>query len=420
MNASDYQRINALFEELADEPESRWHTVLDQERNADIAAHVLAMLKSDRADGDGIQESIAQASGLLDTDPRQVGPFRILRLVGEGGMGRVYEAIRDDRDFEQRVALKVLRIAGASPIFVDRLRVEQQVLARLNHPHIACMLDGGELADGTPFVAMEFVSGQSLTEYVESQDLALSACLTLFGQLCEAVSYAHQNLVVHRDLKPENVMVDERGNVKLLDFGIAKLLGPDIQGVGTLTRAGAMSPAYAAPEQITGEGISTLTDVYALGVVLFQLLTGKLPFDVNDSSSALELERKICETDPEKPSAVTKRNRESNLKGDLDTIILKCLAKQPQRRYESVRALMDDLSRYREGKPVAARPDSFVLPVRQISSPQCARGRVFQRIDHHAFGLGDHCQLAITPDCPAARSGREGGGRRTTGGGLHA
>ena len=173
------------------------------------------------------------------------------------------------------------------------------------------------------------------------------------------MGYAHQNLVVHRDLKPENVLVDERGDVKLLDFGIAKLLGPDSEAVGTLTRAGAMSPAFAAPEQITGEGISTLTDVYALGVLLFQLVTGKLPFDVDQSSSALELERRICESDPPRPSDVTQRFRGAELKGDLDTIITKCLAKQPQRRYESARALADDITRYTKGEAVAARPDSF-------------------------------------------------------------
>ncbi|MGI9034586.1 MAG: serine/threonine protein kinase, partial [Pyrinomonadaceae bacterium] len=245
-------------------------------------------------------------------------------------------------------------------------------MATLEHANIAHLLDGGTTASGLPYFVMEYVEGADLLEYCRRRNLSLNEKLNLFRKVCSAVAYAHSRLIVHRDLKPSNILVNEKGEPKLLDFGISKLLS-DVENEeqGTVTSLGMMTPNYAAPEQFRGENVSTATDVYSLGVILYELLTDKLPYNVNDRR-LYEVARIVCETDPNRPSEIsaqTDENRKTNfkfrnqtskfLRGDLDNILLKSLRKEPERRYSSVEKFSDDLRRHLEGLPVAARPATF-------------------------------------------------------------
>ncbi len=295
----------------------------------------------------------------------KIGPYRLVREVGRGGMGTVWLGERADEQFEQRVAIKLLSGGWLPDDRLRRFRVEQQVLARLQHPHIARLYDGGVTENGQPYIVMEFIDGVPITAYCEGLDIEKK--LALFCAVCEAVQYAHQNLVVHRDLKPSNILVTPEGKVKLLDFGIAKLLGtenePDAGVAPTRTGLMPMTPEYAAPEQVRGEAITTATDVYALGIVLYELLTGERPYSLQGRSPA-EIERAVCEVAPLRPSAVASRKKEDGgrapvahkLEGDLDTVVMKALEKDPARRYVSAEALEADLSRHVSGLPVLARP----------------------------------------------------------------
>ena len=300
----------------------------------------------------------------------RIGPHRLVSHLGHGGMGDVYLAERDDEHFDQRVAIKVLRPGLGGGDLRVRFRAERQILARLTHPHIAPLLDGGVTEDGHPYLVMRYVEGATLTDFCDRQSLGIEDRLRLFLQVCDAVRFAHQNLVVHRDLKPGNILVtatedDDPGRVQLLDFGIAKLLDPGVLGLtvaATRSEMRVMTPEYAAPEQVRGEAITTGTDVYALGVVLYELLTGERPYQLG-GLSASEIERRVCETVPVRPStAATSRTsaegRQRRLRGDLDNIVMKALRKEPKRRYASVEALADDVTRYLAGHPVTARPDT--------------------------------------------------------------
>ncbi len=288
-----------------------------------------------------------------DQSGRMVGPYRLRRLLGMGGMGAVYLAERVDGGFDQRVAVKLMRSGPLSTDAVARFRRERQILAFLNHPHIARLLDGG-LDQGMPYLIMEHVDGASIDQHCTSQSLDLRAILTLFISVCEAVDHAHRNLVVHRDLKPGNILVTPAGDVKLLDFGVARLLDdgpPDV----AVTQAGPApyTPAYASPEQIRGAPLSTATDIYSLGVILYRLLCGRLPHDV-EGLSARELEARIAQAAP-RPSTFRRE-----LRGDLDTILHTALQHDPARRYRSVGDLADDLRRHLERRPVRARPDTVL------------------------------------------------------------
>ncbi|HET7216574.1 MAG TPA: protein kinase, partial [Vicinamibacterales bacterium] len=313
-----------------------------------------------------------------------VGPYRVISEIGRGGMGRVFLARRDDGQFDQRVALKLLRAGGDGVEIQQRFLRERQILARLQHPNIARLLDGGVTADGRPYFAMEYVAGEPITLYCDRRRLDVNKRLDLFIAVCDAVQYAHQNLVVHRDLKPSNTLVTADGEVKLLDFGIAKVLHePDEGGNGdpTLTRLGSgpMTPEYAAPEQVRGDPVTTATDVYALGALAYELLTGRGPHRLTRLTAA-EVERVIAEGDVDRPSAAIARSRpiadgrtaddvaaaratdgprlRRQLRGDLDTIVMTALQKDPARRYASAGALVDDLRKYQGRMPIAARPDS--------------------------------------------------------------
>lgn len=316
-----------------------------------------------------------------DRDPwigARVGVYEIRRMIGSGGMGSVYEAARADDVLTMRVAIKVLRHHAASEAARHRFRVERQILATLRHRNIAALLDGGVTSDGQPYFVMEYIEGEPLTTWCDARRLPVAERLALFRQVCAAVQYAHQHMVIHRDLKPGNILVTADGTVKLLDFGIAKLL-PEadeaLAGELPVTHAGlrAYTPDYASPEQILGEPVSARSDIYALGVVLFELLTGDRPFTAA-SRSPLEIEQLVTTADPPRPSARMRGDRVAQLgertlsrvrqrvAGDLDAIVLMALRKEPERRYGSAAALADDLQRHLGGLPVAARPDT--LPYR--------------------------------------------------------
>ena len=323
----------------------------------------------------------ALASEALRAEGR-IGPYRLEEEIARGGMGAVYRARRADGQFEQEVALKVLRRGLDTEDVLRRFLIERQILASLHHPHIARLLDGGATEDGRPYFAMEYVRGTPIDEYCDARGLSVKARLALFIEVAEAVQAAHQHLVVHRDLKPSNILVTEEGAVKLLDFGIAKLLDASEAAPGAeapLTRTGQrwMTPEYAAPEQVSGEAVTTATDVYQLGVVLYELLAGCRPYQLT-THSAWAVERAVLEQDPRPPStaaseagrsaahSTSARRLSRRLRGDLDTIALKALRKAPARRYVSVEALTTDVRRHLNGLPVTARRETVLYRMRKF------------------------------------------------------
>jgi tetratricopeptide (TPR) repeat protein/predicted Ser/Thr protein kinase len=305
-----------------------------------------------------VSSSLA-ATTRLPASGERIGAYEILQEIGHGGMGIVYLARRADDQFDKKVAIKLARL-GMDESLERRFRAERQIIASLDHPNIARLLDGGSAAGGRLYLVMEYVEGRPLGQWCDARELSTRDRLEIFLEVCTAVQYAHQHLVVHRDLKPANILVTEQGNVKLLDFGIAKLIAPDsgeaVEQTGTLFRL--LTPDYASPEQVRGGPISTASDVYALGIVLYELLTGGKPYRVADTSPA-EMQWIICEREPARPSAVAKPPASKALAGDLDTIILKALRKEPGRRYVSAEAFAQDIRRHLGGLPVEARADAF-------------------------------------------------------------
>jgi len=281
---------------------------------------------------------------------KRIGAYQVLRVIGEGGMGKVYLAARADDLYKKEVAIKTV-LGGSQPgsARLARFSSERQILANLDHPNIARLLDGGITEEGVSYLVMEYVDGERLDDYCRKNKLYTEQRLQLFCTICAAVEYAHKNLVVHRDLKPANILVTDDGVPKLLDFGIAKLLDPESGGnVRTLTSERMMTPDYASPEQVRGEPVTTSTDVYALGVLLYELLAGKRPFQL-ETTSAFEMARIICEQEPQPPSAMAAANAAlaapdapRKLHGDLDNIVLMAMRKEPARRYVSVSALASD------------------------------------------------------------------------------
>jgi serine/threonine-protein kinase len=303
---------------------------------------------------------LASAEPLNARAGQRVGPYLLVRELGRGGMGAVYLAERDDGEFEGRVAIKMM-LGHHTPELVRRFNAERRILARLEHPNIARLYDAGTSADGVPYVVMEHVDGEPIDAYCTRLALATADRVRLFRTVCDAVQYAHAHLIVHRDLKPGNILVTRDGTVKLLDFGIAKLLDDGAAGASIETQVGfrLMTPRYASPEQARGGVIATASDVYSLGVVLFELLTGALPYAVPSHPSS-EVERVITEELPPRPSTlpgVSERVRRE-LRGDLDVIVLAALRKEAARRYASAGELGEDLRRHVDGMPVRARPDT--------------------------------------------------------------
>ncbi len=286
---------------------------------------------------------------------RRIGHYRLTELIGEGGMGVVYLAERED-EFRQRVAIKLLRCAGESQEVMARFRAERQTLAALNHPNVVALLDGGSTEDGLQYLVMERVEGTPIDQYCATHALDLTARLHLFLQVCAAVQYAHQNLVVHCDLKPSNILVTAEGVPKLLDFGIAKLLAPQ-RAAAAYKTVGAQrpfTPEFASPEQFLGKPVTTATDIYGLGMILFRLLTDGSPYHF-ETHSDVEMISAVCVQEPQRPSAVTSNPaKRGRLEGDLDAIVLKALRKEPQERYGSVEHLAEDIRRHLDGRPVMA------------------------------------------------------------------
>jgi serine/threonine protein kinase len=319
--------------------------------------------------------SVTEAEGRVG---QRIGPYEIIRELGHGGMGTVFLAVRADDQYRKLVAIKLVNRGMDTDLILRRFIVERQILANLEHPNIASLLDGGSTQDGLPYFVMEYIEGQPITDYCDEQRFTIAQRLALFRQVCEALQYAHQNLVVHRDIKPGNILVTVEGVPKLLDFGIAKLLNPGWAtetGDATASMVRLLTPEYASPEQFRGLSITTATDVYSLGLVLYELLSGHHPYHLS-SRQPEEIARLILEEEPEKPSAAATRGqgdaetrRETNsqseirnpksLRGDLDNIVLKALRKEPQRRYASVQEFSEDIRRHLAGLPVMATPDTL-------------------------------------------------------------
>ena len=378
MDSTRWQRVQSLFHEAADMPASEQRGYLETQCGDDAAlvSEVLVLLEEDARGGSMLDGDVATVASKILNDStsgsllfKEFGPYRIKKALGEGGMGVVYLAEREDLGNE--VAIKILRDAWVSPARRERFNAEQRTLAQLNHPSIARLYDADTSPDGTPFFVMEYVEGVPLTEYCKAQKCTIPQRLRLFREVCEAVLYAHQHAVIHRDLKPSNILVKGDGSVRLLDFGIAKHL----ENLGelvdqTITGLRLMTPAYAAPEQIRGEQVGIQSDVYSLGVVLYELLAGRLPFDLTKRTPA-QAEKLLTEQEAERPSDVAERAAASaEMNGlavtasrtawaDLNVLCLTAMRKDPQRRYQSVEALIRDVDHYLKGEPLEARPDTW-------------------------------------------------------------
>lgn len=335
--------------------------------DAGLRKRVEALLDANHRAGDFLQETVnaAAATAWRDRAGQIIGPYRLLAEIGHGGMGRVFLAERADHQYSQKVAIKIVKNDVLGSGIHQRFRAERQILANLEHPGIARLLDGGETESGSPYLVMEYVDGVSIDRYCRENSLPLEKRLELFRRVCAAVTYAHRHLIVHRDLKPGNILVPADGTPRLLDFGIAKLLEVSPSGTGepaTRLTERMMTPEYASPEQVRGGPITTATDVYALGLLLYEVLTGSRPFDFT-SRAISECERMICEVDPRLPSAVAQPKA---LDGDLDHIVMKALRKEPAQRYRSVEHLSDDVTRFLEGRPVEARSGAWSYRARKF------------------------------------------------------
>src|SRR6267142_3148569 len=396
MTPERWLRINEMFHAalVLDGQERSAFLVAQSGGDDALRAKVAALLAShDQAEG-FIQGSVfGDAAQLLVEDEaeamigQRIGLYKVDREIGRGGMGTVYLATRDDDQFEQQVAVKVVRRGMDTDFVLARFRNERQILAGFAHPNIARLFDGGATETGLPYFIMEYIEGHAVDEYCDSQRLRTAARLELFRTVCAAIQYAHQHLVIHRDIKPSNILVTAAGVPKLLDFGIAKLLHTEAT-LGTATTAVAqrlMTPEYASPEQVQGEQVTTVSDVYSLGVLLYELLSGHSPYHFK-TLLPQDIARVIRDSEPEKPSSVinrieevttggrkgrkltpqsvsqTRDGRPENLRrklaGDLDNIVLMAMRKEPSRRYSSVGQFSEDIRRHLEGLPVIARKDT--------------------------------------------------------------
>ena len=369
MSTDRWQRLETLFHAALERAPGDRASFLAAACGDDteLRAEVERLLHADEQASSFVADAAANVERVAATMPpegRQIGAYRIVRELGRGGMGTVYLGERADAQFEMRVAIKLIKRGMDTDAVLQRFRHERQILAGLEHPNIARLLDGGTTEDGVPYFVMEYVDGQPIDEYCRTHRLLIAKRLELFRQVCDAIAYAHQHLVVHRDIKPSNILVTADGVPKLLDFGIAKLLDT---GAGELTvatefGAQAMTPQYASPEQLRGERVSTVSDVYALGVLLYELLAGARPYEVSGKPPG-EVRQIVLASEPPRPSAAAGRAGDEALakmlRGDLDTIVLAAMHKDPAARYASVALLADDVRRYAVGLPVIARGDSW-------------------------------------------------------------
>jgi serine/threonine protein kinase len=370
----DWDRIQELFLEAADLPPAERHAFLDAACNGEtgVRQEVESLLRAEAAGESTVQAAIeSEVASMLEEDSlagTRLGAYRLLQEIGRGGMGSVYVAERDDEQYRKLVAVKVVRRGMDTTEVLGRFRHERQILAELEHPYIARLIDGGSTADGRPFFVMEHVEGQPIDAYCRENRLNLEARLRLFQRVCEAVSYAHRALVIHRDLKPSNILVTSEGVPKLLDFGVAKLLSPgaDPGMTSTSLPMGPLTPAYASPEQVRGLPMTTAADAYALGAILFELLT-EVRAQKIDTYTPTEIERVVCQTEVPRPSSVAgTAGLGRQLRGDLDNIVLMAMRKERERRYASVDQLAEDIARHLDGRPVRARQDSFGYRTRKF------------------------------------------------------
>jgi serine/threonine protein kinase len=389
-----WQRLNELFFFAArlQGAERQAYIARETQGEPELEKELLALLENGYEKKVGSTRTLGGALLMTPRDERSlvgrvIAKYQLVSVLGRGGAGTVFLGERADRQFSAKVAVKVIDRSAAADLGM-RFRAERQILASLNHPNIARLIDAGETEDGQPYLIMEYVEGQPLDQYCDEKRLGLQARLKLFIDICAAVQYAHQNLIIHRDLKPANILVTAEGTAKLLDFGIAKLLNTgDMGGASELTRMNErlLTPEYASPEQIMGGVVTTASDVYSLGIVLYRLLTGLRPYDLSGATSQLEMERSICVADPLRPSATVARVMQSGpsegeqtiaalalgrglsperlrrrLVGDLDSIVMRALRKEPQHRYSSVERLVADIRHYLEDEPVQARQGNWV------------------------------------------------------------
>ena len=393
MDAHLWNKLEELYFAVIEMDESQRTVFLDKAcaNNPTLRREIEGMLNAD-ADSMALalENRVLNSDNIPDIDPEKaigtrIGPYCLDQLIGEGGMGEVYLAHRADEQYKQNVALKRVRPGYRSSEMMARFRIERQVLAKLTHPNITQLLDGGIDDEGRPYLVMQYIEGTPITTFCDTHRLSIEDRIQLFRVVCSAVQHAHQNLVVHRDLKPSNILVTEKGDVKLLDFGIAKLLNPEVVDLSmpvTQSQMRLMTPEYAAPEQVKGETITTATDVYALGVLLYELLAGRRPYRIKKKVHA-EIERIICDETPSRPSTALMHAEDVEaktegtaiqisqarrtglsrlrkaLRGDLDNIVMMALRKEPDRRYVSAEQFSEDLSRYLSGRPVAAQKDTL-------------------------------------------------------------
>ncbi|NLA67493.1 MAG: serine/threonine protein kinase [Gammaproteobacteria bacterium] len=397
MDPDRWQRLSPLLDALLElEPAAREQSLASlREDDPELAAELEQLLELEEGQEDFLSGSVVSQLPLARAGAH-IGPYRLERMLGEGGMGQVWLAGRADGLYQRRVALKLLRPGLADPNLRLRFTRERQILARLEHAHIARLLDAGISADQQPYLALEYVDGEPITDWCRVREPTVEARLRLFLQVCEAVSHAHANLIVHRDLKPSNILVTPLDEVRLLDFGIAKLLDtPEAATESTRTGVRAFTLHYAAPEQVRGEPVTTMTDVYSLGVVLYEMLSGSKPYRLKRKSDA-EWEEAILSADPARPSLALQRTagepggrpqaharRDARrIAGDLDNIVLKALSKRPEQRYASVEAMAQDIRRYLDGKPVRARPQSLAYRARKY-------------LVRHRWALGTAAAIAV-------------------------
>lgn len=396
--ARAWARVEAILDEALDAPPEHRPGLIAERCGDDLALRrrVERLLAASAASEGYFETPPPVPAELFDelsgreTDPvrdrlgpgDRVGAYEVEALLGRGGMGAVYLARRADGAFDRTVALKVVKRGMDTDEILWRFRQERSILARLQHPSIATLLDGGITESGVPYFAMEVVRGDPIDVWCAARNLGTRARLRLVAQVCDAVAYAHRSLVVHRDLKPSNIFVPPDGHPKLLDFGIAKLLEESVGVDFTTTMGQRLTPDYAAPEQVTGEPTTTATDVYSLGVILYELLSGHQPYEAAESPR--EIVRLVAEGSVPPPSRVAPRTVAAELRGDLDAIVMKAMRKVPERRYASVQALAQDIERYLKGLPVEARPDSLRYRVGK-----------FVRRNRRAVGLGTAAVLAL-------------------------
>ncbi|HJV62729.1 MAG TPA: serine/threonine-protein kinase, partial [Albitalea sp.] len=367
-DAARWMRLKALLADALERPADERAGFIDDAATGDpaLADELRSLVSAAEQGGDALRTMPARAMlaalDAIEDDAtrgwigRRIGPYRLVALIGGGGMGRVYLAERADGQYEQQVAIKLMRDGVDHEGLVARFKAERQILAGMDHPNLAKILDGGLTEEGVPYFVMELVAGEPLDVYCRARELPVAERLRLFRTVCQVVHYAHQRGVVHRDLKPANILVTREGHVKLVDFGIAKRIGPDPGQALTATMQQVMTLEYASPEQVRGEAVTPASDIFALGVVLYRLLADAGPYPAPTTHSSYELTRAICDTEPAPPSRVAAtRGLRRQIAGDLDAVVLMALRKDPSRRYALADQLADDLFRHLEGLPVQAR-----------------------------------------------------------------